>query len=133
MTGQNSALGLLVQNMGDMNAVLARFNADAGESAKDAQKVNDLTSSGWKKLADSATNLRVALGAGLKPQIDGISDALKGTATGITEFSNFTRRSRTLLETWHYPSAGLITFAGIVGVGKLILPFIQLLHRAFLE
>ena len=129
MKGQNDALGLLVQNMGDMNTVLARFNSDAGESAKDAQKVNDTTSAGWKELADSATNLRVALGSGLKPQIDGISEALKGTAVGVTEFSKLHPTLTNIAGDLALASAGLITFAGIVGVGKLILPFIQLASR----
>jgi TP901 family phage tail tape measure protein len=129
MKGQNDALGLLVQNMGDMNGILTRFNNDAGESAKDAQKVNDTTSAGWKELADSATNLGVALGSGLKPQIDGISEALKGTATGITEFSKLHPTLTNIAGDLALASAGLITFAGIVGVGKLILPFIQLASR----
>jgi TP901 family phage tail tape measure protein len=129
MKGQNDALGLLVQNMGDMNGILTRFNNDAGESAKDAQKVNELTSSGWKELADSATNLRVALGSGLKPQIDGISEALKGTAVGITEFSKLHPTLTNIAGDLALASAGLITFAGIVGVGKLVLPFIQLASR----
>ena len=109
MKGQNDALGLLVQNMGDMNTVLARFNSDAGESAKDAQKVNDTTSAGWKELADSATNLRVALGSGLKPQIDGISEALKGTAVGVTEFSKLHPTLTNIAGDLALASAGLIT------------------------
>jgi TP901 family phage tail tape measure protein len=129
MKGQNDALGLLVQNMGDMNTTLARFNADAGESAKDAKKVNELTSSGWKELADSATNLRVALGAGLKPQIDGISDALKGTAVGITEFSKLHPTLTGIIGDLTLASAGLVTLAGIVGAGKMIAPFIALASR----
>jgi hypothetical protein len=71
----------------------------------------------------------VALGAGLKPQIDGISDALKGTAVGVTEFSKIHPTLTNIAGDLALASAGLITFAGIVGVGKLILPFIQLASR----
>jgi TP901 family phage tail tape measure protein len=126
MKGQNDALGLLVQNMGDMNAVLARFNSDAGESAKDAQKVTETTSSQWKELSDAATNLKVALGTGLKPQIDGISEALKGLAVNITDFSKAHPDLSKLAGDLALAAAGLVTLAGVVGVGKLIVPFVRL-------
>lgn len=126
MKGQNDALGLLVQNMGDMNGILTRFNNDAGESAKDAQKVNELTSSGWKELADSATNLRVALGSGLKPQIDGITDSLTKGLDAITEFSKVHPALVKIGADLALMAAGLVTLTGIVGVGKLIAPFVRL-------
>jgi TP901 family phage tail tape measure protein len=129
MKGQNDALGLLVQNMGDMNTILARFNADAGESAKDAKIASETTSSGWKELADAATNLRVALGTGLKPQIDGISEALKGTAVGITEFSKLHPTLTNIFGDLTLATAALVTLAGVVGAGKMIAPFIALASR----
>jgi TP901 family phage tail tape measure protein len=126
MKGQNDALGLLVQNMGDMHAVLARFNADEGEAAKDAQKVNDTTSAAFKRLGDAATNLRVALGVGTKGQIDGITKALTEMTTALTGLTNAHPAIAKIGTDLAMAAAGLVTFAGIMGAGKMFLPFMRL-------
>jgi TP901 family phage tail tape measure protein len=126
MKGQNDALGLLIQNTGDMDKILAQFNDDEGEAAKRAKDAGDTMSSHFKEMANAGINLGVALGSGLKPQMDGITDSLKGFTVSVTEFAKVHPELVKIGTDLALAAAGLVTFTGIVGVGKLVLPFTRL-------
>jgi len=126
MKGQNDALGLLIQNTGDMDKILAQFNDDEGEAAKRAKEAGDTMSSHFKEMTNAAQNLGVALGSGLKPQMDGITDSLKGFTVAVTEFSKAHPELVKIGTDFGLMAAGLVTLTGVVGVGKLVLPFIEL-------
>ena len=126
MKGQNDALGLLIQNTGDMDKILAQFNDDEGEAAKRAKDAGDTMSSHFKEMTNAAQNLGVALGSGLKPQMDGITDSLKGFTVAVTEFSKAHPELVKIGTDFGLMAAGLVTLTGIVGVGKLIVPFVRL-------